>query len=682
MQKKYKILISVAIILVVVPSGVFGVLFILRSDFYKNYATWRGHGWRVREVEFSPVDPILATGSSDGSVRLWNTETGETLHVLSRHHYGVIALAFSPSGKILASGGYDNKINLWNVSSGEHIETFTNYPMGVTDLKWLPDEESLVVAGGEYMGYIANHSQPEKYLQIMNTSDSGNVLKQFIGHTESVMSISISSDGSRLLSGSMDSTVRVWDIETGNQMQIFQDHTDIITSVLFSNDQSSFISASLDGTVKLWNNQSSSVVNELNTELPIWSISQSSQTNELAIAVDSDLHWQDVYFLTFGSMHDCSIQIWNLEKSRKIDTLKGHENTIESVKFSPNGKFLASVSWDWTVKLWGKHSKIQITEEIDAWITALPSEVGIDKSVLDDGIDSIINGIISSTFHSILVVKDSKLVYERYFLDENEQDFTVTTKHVQFSATKSFTSALIGIAIDKGFINSTDDKFLDYFPEYSGLSMDSRVEDITIEHLLTMTSGLNFDDSYSDIWYMAVVNDSLEYILTRTMYGDPGASHIYNSGSSQLLSALITKTTNQSTYDFALQYLFEPLGMDRSDVIWVSSSDGIYHGGIGLFMTPRNMAKFGQLYLNNGTWEGDQIISEEWIYNSTIDFMASTPTYGYHFWIEENRYSARGYGGQMIIVVPEHDLVIVTTARAEHTRALTIPDLVIDALIS
>ncbi len=682
MQKKYKILITIGIILVVVPSGTLGIFLLVNwSDFHKNYATWRGHGWRVREVEFSPVDPILATGSSDGSVRIWDLETGETLHVLSRHHYGVIALAFSPSGEILASGGYDNKINLWNVSSGEHIETFTNYPMGVTDLKWLPDGESLVVAGGEYMGYIANHSQPEKYLQIMNTSDSGNILKQFVGHTESVMSISISSDGNRLLSGSMDKSVRLWDIDTGTQMHIFQDHTDIVTSVLFSNDQSSYISASLDGKVKLWNNQSSSVVNELQSEFPIWSISQSSLTYELAVAVDSDLHWQDIYWLTYGSMHDCSIQIWDLEKSKQVDELKGHENTIEAVKFSPDGEYLASVSWDWTVKLWGKHAKVEITEEIDEWTTARPSQVGIDKSALDDEIDSIIDSIIASTFHSILVVKDSKLVYERYFHDENEQDFTETTKHVQFSATKSFTSALIGIAIDKGFINSTDDKFLDYFPEYSGLSMDSRVENITIHHLLTMTSGLNFDDSYSDIWYMGVVNDTVEYIITRSMYGDPGASHVYNSGSSQLLSALITKATNQSTYEFALQYLFEPLGMERSDVIWVSSSDGVYHGGIGLFMTPRNMAKFGQLYLNNGTWEGERIISEEWIYNSTIDFMATSPNYGYHFWIDEDRYSARGYGGQMIIMVPEHDLVVVTTARAEHTRSLTIPDLVIDSII-
>lgn len=85
--------------------------------------------------------------------------------------------------------------------------------------------------------------------------------------------------------------------------------------------------------------------------------------------------------------------------------------------------------------------------------------------------------------------------------------------------------------------------------------------------------------------------------------------------------------------------------MDRSDVIWVSSSDGVFHGRIGFFMTPRKVAKFGQLYLNNGTWEGDQIISEEWMYNSTIDFMANTLAYGYHFWLEEDRYSARGYGG-------------------------------------
>lgn len=684
MQRKYKILVSISIILVVVSSGILGIFLLVdRGVYNNNFATLRGHGWRVREVAFSPVDPILATGSSDGSVRIWDIETGETLHVLSRHHYGVIALAFSPSGKIIASGGYDNKINLWNVSSGEHIKTFSIYPMGVTDLKWLADEESLVVAGGEYMGVETDYGQPEKYLQILNTSNS-QILKQFLGHQEAVVSISISDDGVYLLSGSKDNSVRLWDIESGTQINVFQGHTDIVTSVIFSIDQSSIMSASLDGTVKLWDYQSGEMIKELQSGQPIWSISQSPLNYELAIAVDSDLEWPDVYWLTFGNMHNCSIQIWDMEKYKLKEELTGHENTIEAVKFSPDGQYLASASWDWTIKLWGKHPILETTEEIDEWILGTPDEVGIDPDILEDNL-SIFDYF---KFHSILVLKDGKLIYERYFLDTQEQNFKVTTKHTLFSATKSFTSALVGIAIDKGYINGTDDKLLDYFPELSGAPMDSRVQNITIHHLLTMTSCLSYDE-YDDIWAMGVENDSVEHIITRSMYGNPGDYYEYNTGSSQLLSAIIKRATNQSTYEFAIQNLFSPIGIEEEDVVWVSSSDGVHHGGIGLFLTPRNLAKFGQLYLNNGTWDGAQIIPEEWIQLSTIDYMQnvsvygpwSPPGYGYHFWVEADRYYAMGWGGQMIQVLPEYNLVVISTARMEEYRARTIANLVIQAII-
>ncbi|MHA2497670.1 MAG: WD40 repeat domain-containing protein, partial [Candidatus Hodarchaeales archaeon] len=201
----------------------------ISTNSFRNYANLTGHGWRVREVAFSPVEPILASGSSDGSIRLWDLATGDVLHVLMRHHYGVIALDFSPSGKLLASGGIDNKIHLWNVSSGEHLQTWSMYPHGVIDLKWSPDGKTLAVAGGEWMVDNKLGNQPDKLLRLLNGT-TGEVLRSFVGHTDAVMSITFSKDGSKLLSGSWDKSIRLWNVSSGLELRAFANHTHKVTS--------------------------------------------------------------------------------------------------------------------------------------------------------------------------------------------------------------------------------------------------------------------------------------------------------------------------------------------------------------------------------------------------------------------------------------------------------------------
>jgi CubicO group peptidase (beta-lactamase class C family) len=133
-----------------------------------------------------------------------------------------------------------------------------------------------------------------------------------------------------------------------------------------------------------------------------------------------------------------------------------------------------------------------------------------------------------------------------------------------------------------------------------------------------------------------------------------------------------------SAYDFGRKYLFEPIGLDESDVTWMKHTDGVNYGGIGLFLTPRNMAKFGLLYLNNGSWKGNQIISKEWIIESQKEYLHG---YGYQFWIKGLGYTSLGYGGQTIQIYPSRNLIIVTTCNQFENQAQFLHYLVLGAFL-
>ncbi|MHA2233457.1 MAG: WD40 repeat domain-containing protein, partial [Candidatus Hodarchaeales archaeon] len=386
---------------------------------FRNFANLTGHGWRVREVAFSPVEPILASGSSDGSIRLWNLTDGNVLHVLSRHHYGVIALDFSPSGELLVSGGIDNMINLWNVSSGEHLHTWSMYPHGVIDLKWSPDGQTLAVGGGEWMVDVKLGNQHDKLLRLLNGT-TGEVLRSFVGHTDAVMSIAFSKDGSKLLSGSWDKSSRLWNVSSGLELRAFGNHTDKVTSVLFSPDESMVLSGSLDKTVKLWNANTGDLIQEFLANQSIWSMALSPVSQILAVAVDPSITWPNRYWLTFGEMHNCSIQLWDTTGGEILETLRGHRNTIESVTFSADGAILASASWDWQVKLWGDRSPLSPADPDDPWPTSSLDEQGIDSEMFLQQI-SYLDDVSTHNLHSLLVIRFGKLAYERYFEDEASQ---------------------------------------------------------------------------------------------------------------------------------------------------------------------------------------------------------------------------------------------------------------------
>lgn len=300
------------------------------------------------------------------------------------------------------------------------------------------------------------------------------------------------------------------------------------------------------------------------------------------------------------------------------------------------------------------------------WTTKSPESQGMDATALEAVYDDV--EASGADVRSLLVVRHGYIVAEEYF---TPQLYDVNNTHILFSVTKSVVSCLIGIAIDLGFIDNTSQLLLDFFPERTVANMSTWKEEITLEDVLMMRSGFQWDednyDEYNDFFAMRDSADWVQYVLDRPMAYEPGSTFYYNSGNSHLLAAIINVTTGMTPLSFADQYLFEPLGISQR--AWTIDPQGINFGGSNLALRPRDMAKFGLLYLNNGTWDDSQIVSSEWVERSSSG--PSTPythvSYGYQWWIDDqhNWYSARGYNGQFIYVIGEQDIVVVFSSDVE-----------------
>ncbi len=632
------------------------------TTFSKNFANLTGHGGPVWAAAFSPDDSILASGSEDGSVRLWNVSNGDILHLLQGHYFHVYSLDFSSDGSILASGGIDDrKINFWNISTGTLLQTWFNTSSEpLLDIEFSPVDNSL-------LAFSRNDS-----IVLRNVTD-GKVVQTFQGHTGIIESLTFSPNGSLLASGSDDSSIKVWNVSTGVELRNFTDYTETVRSVAFSPDNTLLASGGFDTTMKIWNLTSGTLFQTLPASThPILSIAFSPKDPTiLASSGTKNLGWPE-------PMHDPTIKIWNLTSGEVLETLQGHTNGVFDLAFSHDGTILASCSIDRTIKLWGDYPSIIIEPPVDYWPTSTPEEQGMDSAELDQ--------INLFGFHSLVALRHGTIVYEEYY-SGTAYVHTRESKHVLWSVTKSFVSALIGIAIEKGFISNTSQKVLDFFPEYTFLNVDSRKEAMTLEHLLTMTTGLR---GVGDFF---VSNDSIQYILDKPMRNEPGTVYQYNNGASHLLSAIIQKTTGQSTFEFALTNLFTPLGIEKDDIIWMTDPLGIAYGFAGLYLTPRNMAKLGQLYLHNGSWNGQQVVPADWVAISTKNHVAGLPIippvvplgYGYQWWIYEGfhneGYYAQGYDGQFIFVVPKQDLVVVGTAGGFWIEPYSLVNKFIDTII-
>ncbi len=265
---------------------------------------------------------------------------------------------------------------------------------------------------------------------------------------------------------------------------------------------------------------------------------------------------------------------------------------------------------------------------------------------------------------SLLVSHKGSLILERYYHGARASQ----PANIK-SASKSVIAALVGMAISKGLIKSVDQPIAEYFPELAK-DPERKKREITIGDLLTMRSGL---ESTSGRQYGAWVRSKnwVRYVLAQPLVDEPGTRVEYSTGTSHLLSAILTKATKLSTWHFAQQELAKPLGFSLAQ--WPRDPQGIYFGGNDMLMTPRQMIRFGELYENNGRVGDRQLIPKSWIDKASVGVgrsrWGSDREYGTGFWIREfaghKSYYAWGYGGQFIFIIPDLDLVVVTTSRSD-----------------
>jgi CubicO group peptidase (beta-lactamase class C family) len=299
-----------------------------------------------------------------------------------------------------------------------------------------------------------------------------------------------------------------------------------------------------------------------------------------------------------------------------------------------------------------------VGESALGWPMTSPEALGMDSARLAAMLETIADQ--GYAIDGLVVVRNGFLVLEAAV---HPNRFTPDYQHNVYSCTKSVIGALIGIAIEEGYIEGVDVPVLDFFPDRQVANLDARKEVLTLEHLLTMTSGLDCRDSYLHRWVgleaMRGSEDWSQYVLDLPMVADPGSRFEYCNGASQLLSAILQETTGMTAAEFAEAHLFDPLGITTHS--WPANNQGVTLGYANLALHPENMAKIGQLYLNSGEWNGEQIVPEHWVQASTRKYIAATlqDGYGYQWWIEESGiYMALGYAGQFIFVVPDEELVV------------------------
>lgn len=304
-----------------------------------------------------------------------------------------------------------------------------------------------------------------------------------------------------------------------------------------------------------------------------------------------------------------------------------------------------------------------------------PSEVGLDPTAVAE---LYFGAAQLRSLYGLLVIKDGQLIAEKYF-----NGSSIKKRKFMASATKSFTSALVGIALDEGCLSSVDQEFMEFFPEYSDRIDDPRKAQITIRDLLQMRSGFVWEERTEP--YMEALFTSRGYwvpfIAGFPLTSDPGAKFGYSNLSSHLLAVLVARACETDLRDFAQEHLFAPIGAEVGD--WSQDSDGNYYGAHGMPLTARDMARFGLLYLNSGEYEGNQVVSADWVsesldrYSENINISGWFPWssryghyrdlgYGYQWWSAEagdHRFNyASGHGGNQIIVLDDLNMVIVASA--------------------
>jgi CubicO group peptidase (beta-lactamase class C family) len=302
------------------------------------------------------------------------------------------------------------------------------------------------------------------------------------------------------------------------------------------------------------------------------------------------------------------------------------------------------------------------------WATATPEEQGMDSGALA----SLVDFGAANEMDSLVVTRHGRIVAEAYYAP-----FKPGMRHKLNSATKGVVATLTGIAIQQGKLAGTDRPVLEFFADRSIANVDDRKKAMTVQHLLDMTSGLDWKEPLTDqrpdsLFEMLRSPNWVQFVLDRPMAQAPGTAFNYSSGNSQLLSAILARQTGMAVPDFAAQQLFRPLGISGEQ--WRKDPQGIATGGFGLYLQTRDMAKIGYLYLRGGEWEGKQIVPRSWVdrvYQAKVPMMLSATTdlrYGDQWWILPARkaYMAVGYHRQIILVLPQTGVVVALTGRKNY----------------
>jgi CubicO group peptidase (beta-lactamase class C family) len=294
----------------------------------------------------------------------------------------------------------------------------------------------------------------------------------------------------------------------------------------------------------------------------------------------------------------------------------------------------------------------------DNWKISSPKEEQVNSTTLSQ-LDKYINNNLPH-MQCLLIARHGKLVFEQYYHGGSK-----TEMHNMQSITKSITSALVGIALKKKYLKTTDQRIIDFFPEATAdASVDKRIKNITIYHLLTMSSGIVEGNAGWD-----KDDNPFRTALQQQLKSDPGIQFNYSSLAAHVFTGILFRATKDSLYDFANKNLFQPL--DIKNVIWYTDKNGMNLGCGSSLWESRDLLKIGQLYLNKGRWNGIEIIPETYINQSSKtqisgNFFGTQINYGYMWFTETisgyNVFFAKGYGGQYLMVIPDLNMTILCTS--------------------
>jgi CubicO group peptidase (beta-lactamase class C family) len=300
----------------------------------------------------------------------------------------------------------------------------------------------------------------------------------------------------------------------------------------------------------------------------------------------------------------------------------------------------------------------------DDWEVSTPEEQGLNPELLDDLYSDAAK---LDTIYGLLVVKNGSIVAEQYFNEGSSEQ-----KAFIQSISKSYISALVGLALDQGCITSVDQKMMEFFPEFADQIIDPRKEQITILDLLQMRSGYPWEETHEDLWAGLASGDYMPLLVGFPLTHDPGDTFQYSNWTSWLLGVIVSRACDADLKEYAQEHLLSPIGSDVGD--WWSDKYGYYYSAFGF--TARDLARFGMLYLNDGEYGGKQVISQDWVNDSLQIYSEDAWTirigrnikdigYGYQWWSArsgDHHYDyAWGHGGQLIVLLDEFDMIIVLT---------------------